>query len=310
MAGPFIRETVASVLSQSFKDFRVDIAIDPPEFGEDDTQTALERFRDDPRVHIVNNPKRLGWAKNFNAMFERVQTPFYVPLPHDDLWEPNYLATFLPMLLDHPEASVAYGDMTMFGANNFTGFRSVILPQGEDRVTHLIRFLLQGANAMPWRGVTRSSAIAVTKGFPTDEWGGFAVEVEYALGLLEAGPVIHVPKPLYQKRIFPAEQRVSASRARISGWTIEDRMKAWERHSEALYLRMLRMMSVFNASEDAILLAEASLKAAMLQRRQSMVELGLSQAEGSIFSSLLSRVLCIDHPLTSCVARQLAPFAR
>lgn len=308
MAGPFIRETVASVLAQSFEDFRVAIAIDPSDSGVDNTEEALDSFRDDARVSISTNPVRLGWAANFNALLERVETPFYVPLPHDDIWDPDYLATLYPLVSDNAEASVAYGDMTMFGTNNVTGFRSVALPRCENRMTHLIRFMAQGAHAMPWRGVTRRSALAVTQGFPTDRWSGFAVEAEYALGLLEAGPVIHVPQALYRKRVFPVQERVPASRERLLNWAVEERMKAWERHSDALHARMQRMMLTFNASGDEAYLAEAAFRAAMLQRRNEMVVPGFAETEVAFLAAMQSRVASIDHPLAPFVASQLRLF--
>ena len=309
MAGPFIGETVASVLAQSFEDFRVEIAIDPPDNGIDDTDAALEPFRDDARVNISTNSRRFGWAGNFNALLQRVETPFYVPLPHDDTWDPDYLATLYPLVSGHSEASVAYGDMTMFGINDVTGYRSVALPQGEDRMTHLIRFMVQGAHAMPWRGVTRRSALSVTQGFPKDLWSGFAVEVEYALGLLEAGPVIHVPRALYRKRVFALQERVSASSARILEWTVEDRMKAWQTHYNALEARMRRMMLTFNALSEEAVLVEAAFRAAMLQRRHSMVASGLTDSEVAFVASMQSRVISIDHPLAPFVASQLGCLA-
>ncbi|MBW4973117.1 glycosyltransferase [Roseovarius mucosus] len=309
-AGAFIGETVSSVLAQSFDDFRIEIAIDPSEGDKDSTEAALEPFRDDPRVNISTNPRRLGWAGNFNALLQRVETPFYAPLPHDDIWASDYLATFFPLVSEHPKASVAYGDMTMFDANGITGFRSVALPQGEDRMTHLIRFMVQGAHAMPWRGVTRQSAIAVTQGFPTDLWGGFAVEAEYALGLLEAGPVIHVPKALYRKRVFQPQERMSASKARTIDWAVEDRLNAWKRHCHALEVRMRRMMSTFKTTSHEVFLAELAFRAAMLMRRHSFVTPGLDKAELASLASLRSYLPSIDHPLTPCVAEQLRWFDR
>jgi glycosyltransferase involved in cell wall biosynthesis len=307
-AGAFIGETVSSVLAQTFDDFRLEIAIDPPDRGEDSTEAALEPFRDDPRVNVFTNSRRLGWAGNFHALLQEVKTPFYAPLPHDDIWSPDYLATFTPLVSEHPEASVAYGDMTMFGTNGVAGFRSVALPQGEDRIWHLIRFMLQGAHAMPWRGVTRQSAIAVTQGFPTDFWGGFAVEVEYALGLLEAGPVIHVPKALYRKRVFTSQERVSASMARAADWAVEDRIKAWKRHYTAMQTRMLRMLSIFNATRDEDLLVDLAFRAAMLKRRHTLVTPGLDKAEAASLAAGRARVISITHPLAPSVAQQLEWF--
>jgi glycosyltransferase involved in cell wall biosynthesis len=301
-AGTFIGETVASVLAQEFDAFELHIAIDPADAPGDDTQTALEPFRDDPRVTVVSNPRRLGWAGNLNALFERVNTDYFVPLPHDDLWTPAYLATLAPLVMQAPEVSVAYADLTFFGAIRSSRPRAVTLPQGEGRLMHLLRFMIQGAHAMPWRGVTRRSALAVTQGFPRDGYGGFAVECEYALGLLEAGAVIHVPQPLYKKRIFAETQRVTASRARLRGLPPDGRADAWSRHKGAMQTRMRRMLVQYRASAEETQLVEAAFQAAMVQRRVAMVAPDMEPAE---LDAAAARAGAIAHPLAPQVATRI-----
>ena len=88
----------------------------------------------------------------------------------------------------------------------------MILPQGANRVTGLLHFLLQGTEAQMWRGLTRASALARVPGFPTDRHLGFVVECEYALALHGVGAVVHVPQTHYFKRIY-AQDTISASRA-------------------------------------------------------------------------------------------------
>ncbi|WP_157764675.1 glycosyltransferase family 2 protein [Rhodobacter sp. CZR27] len=268
-AGAFIAETVASVLDQSRADLRLIVAVDPAEDDPSDTTlAALEPFRADPRVDIGVNARRLGWAGNIAALLQRVRTDWYAVLPHDDLWHRDYLAKLLPPLVAAPDAVVSYADMTRFGAA--TGGRSVVLPPGEDRARHLLRFLLQGAEAMPWRGVTRRSSLAATGGFPTDAHRGFAVECEYALALLGAGRVLHRAEVLYRKRVH-APGVPSASRARVAGVPPAERLAAWRAHDRQMGLRLQAAMRGIAMPSDREALCRAALDAAMLRRRQQMV---------------------------------------
>ena len=268
-AGAFIAETVASVLEQSHADLRLLVAVDPAEDDPADTTlVALEPFRADPRVEIRVNPRRLGWAGNIAALLPRVRTDWYAILPHDDLWHPDYLEKLLPPLLAAPDAVVSYADLIRFGAQ--TGGHSVVLPPGEDRARHLLRFLLQGAEAMPWRGVTRRSSLAATGGFPTDAHRGFAVECEYAMALLGAGRALHRAEVLYRKRVH-APGVMSASRVRVAGVSPAERLAGWQAHDRQMGLRLQAAMRAIAMGADQAALCRAALDAAMLRRRQLMV---------------------------------------
>lgn len=141
----------------------------------------------------------------------------------------------------------------------------------------LLRFCLQGAHATPWRGVTRSSSLAQTGGFPADRFLGFAVECEYALALLRAGPAVHVPRVLYFKRTFPPQQ-VTASKARHLR-PEDERRAAWQGHNRrmsALLDQALEPLPIAAARADV---CRAALVAAMLQRFQAAVVEKLDETE-------------------------------
>lgn len=303
-AGSFIAETVGSVLAQSFDDFLVSIAIDPSDDGPDDTKTALEPFRDDPRVSVRVNWRRLGWAQNFNSLLETVKTDFFAFLPHDDLWTPNYLATLAPLVMADASASVSFADMRFFGAAAPDQRHAMPLPKGESRTRHLLRFMIEGAHAVPWRGVTRRSVSEVTGGFPYDGFGGFAVEAEYALSLLEAGIAIHVASPLYRKRVFGADQRVSASASRLAR-PIKELALAWNRHRNALHTRMVRMLRQYPCQNTEAVLTHDAFLAAMLNRRRSMVAPGITPSERRRLNAAIARAAASDDPLAARVALEL-----
>ena len=293
----FIGDTVRSVLAQTHGDFQLVVAIDPAGDGAaDGTFGALEPFRGDPRVRIRVNPVRLGWAGNIASLLEAVRTEYYVILPHDDLWVPLYLEVLLRTVSEDRGAAVSYADLLYFRGDSMGERFGVSLPAGEGRDRHLLRFFLQGAHAMPWRGVTRSSVRAITGGFPTDRYLGFAVECEYALGLLEAGAARHVPLALYRKRMF-GDERVSASRERIVAVPLAQRWQAWRRHRAAMHARMERMLSFLRVEDSLAVLCRCACAAAMLARRRVMVEPGLTAAEQAQLSTDRSACCRNPHPL-------------
>jgi len=264
-AEAFISQTLLSVQEQSHCDLRIEIAIDPSNTDSPDgTRDAIDPFLSDDRIHVRENPVRLGWDGNINAMLKRVDTPYYMILPHDDLIDPVYVETLLSVLKVRPDASVAYSDMTFHGKTNRT-HKTVYLPPDGTRDEQLLMFFLEGAQAVPWRGITRVSAIVATGGFPTDGYLGFAVECEYALSLLLHGRAVRVPRPLYSKQIHHPDYP-SASKQRISELSHETLTQAWQQHR----LRMITLLDNAHVKDRAELVRLAA-EASMLSRYSDMV---------------------------------------
>lgn len=289
-AEAFISQTLLSVQKQSHHDLRIEIAIDPSNIDSPDgTRDAIEPFLSDDRVHLRENPVRLGWDGNINAMLKRVDTPYYMILPHDDLIDLGYVEILLSVLKARPDASVAYGDMTFHGKTSRT-HKTVYLPPDGTRDEQLLTFFLEGAEAVPWRGVTRVSTIAATGGFPTDEYQGFAVENEYALSLLLHGRAVRVPRPLYSKQEHPLDVP-TASRNRIRELSHETLTQAWQQHR----FRMITLLDNAHVKVGAELVRLAA-EAAMLRRYSIMVAKVLPAVEVTHAHHLLQR---IDHLSTT-----------
>jgi glycosyltransferase involved in cell wall biosynthesis len=250
----FIHHTLRSVLAQTYADFVVDVAVEPPA---EETLRACRPFLRDTRVRTTVNSRILGWAGNIRNLLRAVATPYFLILPHDDVLHPEYIATLLAELIRHPQACVAYGDMVCFGHGSYR--RSLRLTE-EPVFDRLMTFFLGGAEAVPWRGVTRTS-VRDHRDFPTDRYDGFAVECEWALHLLISGAARHVPRPLYFKRIF-GPNVLTASRARVLGHSRERLFEALEDHRA----RMLGLVRQADLPETMRATVELAVEAAMLRR--------------------------------------------
>ncbi|MFG1402344.1 glycosyltransferase [Xanthobacter sediminis] len=235
-AGDFLQQTLLHLLQQTYRDIRIELAIEPT--GGDEAQIC-ERFAGDGRVHYRVNDRVLGWAENIAAMLGRVSTPFFLVLPHDDFLHPRYVEWLLPIVEADPRVVTAFGDIQFLNAGRPLR-RSQILQEGSV-AERLVSFLAAGGEAPAWRGVTRTEVLAAGT-FPVDAFQGFLVECEWAFHLLTQGVARRLPQTLYFKRLH-ADGRVTASVARnrvdlsVRRAGLEDhRQRLRRRASEALPL--------------------------------------------------------------------------
>ena len=84
-----LRETLNSILAQSFTDFEIIV-------GNDYTDELLSGEMlgiNDPRIRIVNHPVNLREVGNMNALLYMASGRYFTWLFDDDLYEPGYLST-------------------------------------------------------------------------------------------------------------------------------------------------------------------------------------------------------------------------
>jgi hypothetical protein len=151
--------------------------------------------------------------------------------------------------------------MFVFGSCN-PFFKMLDLPADGAIEDRLFAFFLGGAEAVPWRGVTRSAVSGRGGGFPTDGFAGFAVECEWALTLLMQGPAVRVPRPMYFKRVHPVEV-MTASHARIKDFSREQLVAAWAGHRK----RMLGPLTAIGRAAPADRVLHLAAEFAMLRRK-------------------------------------------
>jgi hypothetical protein len=277
--GSFIEETLDSVLAQSFGDFVVEIAVEPPAA---EILRAVEPFLADSRFRTVENPARLGWDANIAAQLNRVQTPYFTVLPHDDKLHPEFFAKLLPAVEGRPDATIAYCDTQRFGGD--LSPVTLDLPEWGTADERLLAFYLGGAEGTPWRGVARSAVIQTVAGFPVDGHCGFAVECEWVLSLLLAGPTLRVAEPLYLKRIHLTEV-MSASRARLRDRSREQLLAAMARHRA----RMLAPVPSLRSDTATGRLLPLAAEAAMVHRHVQQLRV-LSQEQVAESEQLMQKL--------------------
>lgn len=98
----FLREAIASVLSQTFADFEFLILDDCPE---DDRSRVVAEFSD-RRIVYVRNDRNMGISASRNRLMDLAKGEYLAVLDHDDTCRPERFAKQVAWLDEHPECGV------------------------------------------------------------------------------------------------------------------------------------------------------------------------------------------------------------
>lgn len=112
----FVKETIKSVLNQTFKSFELIIVND----GSTDKSLAIVSEFNDNRITILNqNNKGVSSARNWGI--ESSNTNFICFLDADDIWKPNHLEVLHNIILKFPDAKLYCSRyITQISKNKFT----------------------------------------------------------------------------------------------------------------------------------------------------------------------------------------------
>jgi glycosyltransferase involved in cell wall biosynthesis len=97
----YLRETLDSILGQTFRDFEYIIIDD----GSADETIALIEGDDDPRIVFVRNPRNLGISGSRNLAFRQARGQYIVTTDQDDVSEPDCIERQVRLLEDNPDIS-------------------------------------------------------------------------------------------------------------------------------------------------------------------------------------------------------------
>jgi len=252
-----IAKTLQSVQRQTFSNFVVEIGLEPSDDSYK-THNVCEKYLADSRFNLRVNPEVLGWAQNISNLLQTVNTPYFIILPHDDILHPEYLCILYETIKEQPHVSVAYADMFFIGQGRGEKFLAV---DNDNLSGRLLSFFLAGAEAVPWRGVTRKKVLSDGATFSHNKYSSFAVECEWALHLIQQGEAYRVPLPLYYKRSYGAD-----SKSVSSEWSLcfsEQKIQAALAHHRN---RMLAGISTIHLTREEIVSVKLACESAMLRR--------------------------------------------
>jgi GT2 family glycosyltransferase len=109
-----LKATVASVLAQSDRDWRLVVVDDC--YPDESVRGWFEAL-DDDRVRYSRNERNLGINRNFQKCVDLMEHDFAVLLGSDDLLRPNYLTTVRSVLAAYPDATIVQPGVEVIDAH-------------------------------------------------------------------------------------------------------------------------------------------------------------------------------------------------
>src|SRR5438105_4739783 len=99
-----LRETLDSILAQTFTDFEVIVSNN---HSTDDTERTIQEYQArDARIRGVRPAEPLLPAENWNYALKNSRAEYVAYLFDDDLWEASFLDSVVGVVAQHPEAEV------------------------------------------------------------------------------------------------------------------------------------------------------------------------------------------------------------
>ena len=127
-----LRETIDSVLQQTFKDFELLIIND---CSPDNTDEIINSYND-PRIRYIKNEKNLGISGSSNYGISIAQGKYIARQDHDDISHPDRLQKQVDYMEAHPETGICGTGYHIFGRRS----RIVIHPQFDGLIKSSLLF--------------------------------------------------------------------------------------------------------------------------------------------------------------------------
>ena len=102
----YLREALASVMAQTYSNWRLTISEDGPRSVP--VLDQLEPYQDDPRITYVSTENAVGPARNMTSLISTGTEPYVVLLHDDDRWAPTFLEHHVAFLCAHPECGFVF----------------------------------------------------------------------------------------------------------------------------------------------------------------------------------------------------------
>ena len=183
-----LRESVESVLNQTFTDFEFIIVND----GSTDASLEIIKSYDDERIQIINNEENIGLTKSLNKALKQAQGEYIARQDADDISLPNRLELQLEFLEKHPEVALLGTGVYVINENGDTVEKRIMHPKPK-------KSLLKGNRFIHGSVMFRKSVI--------DELGAYNETLKYSqdyelwLRMSKKYDVRNLTAPLYKLRM-------------------------------------------------------------------------------------------------------------
>ncbi len=212
-----VEDTLTQIAAQTFTDFEALISVD----GDDlESAEACRPFVEaDPRFRMEIQADRLGWSGNIAWTIRNRRGRDFVYLQQDDGVTPNYLEALVAAADRHPQASIVYSEMSVYGSETCMVRHEPIIG---DQTTRVLCHLERMDTSM-FRGLIRGFALAQIAGpRSNDDVESFGADLGLLAEAAAAGEMLRVEGATYFKRLHDR-----GTHLRWYHWPSAKKREAW-----------------------------------------------------------------------------------
>lgn len=206
--GPYLREAMDSMLSQTFTDFEL-IVLD--DYSPDNAEEILDTF-DDPRIVRYKGEKNVGLSNVLNIGIDMARGKYIARMDSDDISLPNRLQVQVDYLEQHPEVDLVSVGMQLFGSKEEVWIRE----QNPEKVKINALFhspVLHASSVWRKESFEKHSLHFEQEMVPAEDYD------LWVRALLKGLKLVNLPDVLYKYRIHDAQATLqmekSAEKCRI-----------------------------------------------------------------------------------------------
>jgi len=197
----FIRQTIESVLSQTYTNFELLVYDDYSTDG----SYEIVRSISDSRLKLFRNRQNLGPEGNWNNAVSNVQGTYVKLICGDDILYPQCLERQVDILERHASEGVALvcGQRTIIDAESKALIKQInLVDEGRHQAEDVIRKLIRmGTNILgePVCGLYPASLLEKTRGYSA--MVPYTIDLDFWMQLLKLGDLYMIADPLCAFRI-------------------------------------------------------------------------------------------------------------
>jgi glycosyltransferase involved in cell wall biosynthesis len=242
----YIKDTIESLLCQTFKDFELLILDD---CSTDNTVAQIRSFTD-PRIRLILNPHNMGRAGTDNAALAYVRGEYLAKMDGDDICHPERLAQQVAYLDQHPEVNIVGSFMQNFGASTYLN-RYPALP-ADTRVLTL--FTLPTGNP----SIMMRASLFLQDGMRYDATLRQTEDYDFCARYIRQLQIATLQEPLIQYRVpLDAHKKdILKERADVSGLVRKQLLRQWGMKFSEREFAAYNFTAMLNCPSQDISLAE------------------------------------------------------
>lgn len=180
----YLRQTIESILDQSFRDFELIISDDK---SDDDSMSICKEFVEhDNRIRFFKQDRNLGMIENFDFVLSKARGKYFIWISGDDFIDPNWLEVLLRGMSE--QSAISFGRLVEISKKGeITKVRQLMQFRGPLMVRATKMYWSNGAECSFLHGLTRTEYVRSIGGLNTFRQGGLAFDRLFSWQSLQHG---------------------------------------------------------------------------------------------------------------------------